>query len=172
MPSIPWFSPRRSPEVAGDLAAVLNKHPGDSNLAPEIRVSEAGKAALAEDGLSHEHGGRQGGKHRAGSGNRLKRDAQKDLVLQRCKEWKWDGTLKRLQEELKKDCNLKVSTPTLSRYLKGTEYDPARRKAARMVTHTNHAVAEGLRVTRNHNEGAADLSGVDAWTMPDDESVS
>lgn len=111
-------------------------------------------------------------KHGKDTGNRLKSNAKKELVLQKCNDWKWDGTSKQLSDRLKKECNLKVSATTLWRYLKDTKYDPKRRRAARTIIPNSHAIAEGLRIQRSGDDGPADLSGASAWTMPDDDENS
>lgn len=43
-----WFSPRKDPRIVGDLSAVLASGANDPELSPEVRVSECGKAAVAE----------------------------------------------------------------------------------------------------------------------------
>lgn len=109
--------------------------------------------------------GKSGRSHKRDSGNRLKRDAKRELVLSFLRDrGESDGTLAELCEELKKKRGLKVSTSTMCRYLKGTDYErrgnPHRAaRAPGKRSYETEAVAAG---------GADDLSDIDAYTMPDD----
>ena len=107
------------------------------------------------DDVSRHTNRRQG----ADSGTKLKKKAKREFVLNFVKERNWSGTLKELKNALEKR-GLKVSCPTLSRYLRGTRYVGSPRRAAK---------------GRNEREAVADpgpenLSHVDAYTMPDDVS--
>lgn len=91
--------------------------------------------------------------------------AKKEFVLNFVKEQRWEGTLDELRKELaKKGKGLNLSRPTLSRYLKGTKY----------VASGPHRTVRNPRAGRIEREAVsadqpADMSGLDAWTMPDDD---
>lgn len=103
---------------------------------------------------------------RPDAGGKLKSEAKQDIVRQYLDECGgWDGPLKELSKALKEKTGLKVSPSTLSRYLKGTKYD-------RHGKPRRAAKGKGQREAVAEDEGPADLSHVQTWTMPDDAEDS
>ncbi len=105
-------------------------------------------------------------KHKADAGNRLKRDAKRELVLQYLNECGgWEGMLAELRAALKGKKGLGVSEPTLCRYLKGTKYQ-AKGSPARVACVPGKPTGEREAVTAE--SGPANMATEDNWTMPDD----
>ena len=79
----------------------------------------------------------------------------------------WDGTWATFLVELKRKKRLEISAPTLGRYLKNTKYAQRKRgnphQAAR-VPGKRSGETEGVA-----DDGPVDMSGIDSYTMPDDE---
>ena len=144
-----------------EACSVLGWEPAGSSTPSTTSVGDAGEPVV--ESVDRTTSGR---KHKTDSGNRLKRDAKRDLVMQFLRDkGGWDGTLEDMEEALKKEKGLTVSPSTLSRYLKGTKYQrrgrphrsskiPGKRSAER------EAVADG--------QGPDALSTNDTWTMPED----
>ena len=128
-------------------------------LSSEANEARQNAAPVGESGHQKGKPGKSG-KAKADDGRRLKKKARQELVLSYCREHRWDGKLPELQAVLKRDKGLALSTPTLSRYLKGTEF----------ATGNPHRTLprRGEREAAVMPTKADDLSGCDAWTMRDD----
>ena len=100
-------------------------------------------------------------KLRANSDRKLKADARRKFVRQFAKERDWDGTLGELKKELGR-FGIETSVSTLCRDLKGTRFVRNPSCAANVPGKKTN---EREPVIGNE---ADDLSGVDAFTMPDD----
>jgi len=99
-------------------------------------------------------------KRRPHAGGRLKSAAAKELVLDYVNNLRWNGTLQELKEALQRDTNLLLSRSTLSRYLKGLP---------RFIGEPHRAARRSRNEKgRDGETEAADMSGIDAYTMPDD----
>ena len=106
---------------------------------------------------------RKGCKHRPDAGRRVKAEARRVLVRKWVDDRRWNGTLKELRGELLKfnwtpgKC---PSISTLSRDLKGHKQFTGTPKQA--------AKRDGSKRGQGEETEAADLSSLDAYTMPDE----
>ena len=102
------------------------------------------------------------------SGNRLKMEARRDLIVHQIKtryDGRWHGTLTELRKRLNADAGHDVSESTLSRYLTGMN----------LVAHGQPRRAASVSGKRTKEREAvadepSDWSQIRAWTMSDDDA--
>jgi len=165
--AVRWSKDRRDPMVnrtVFDPRAGWKEKEEEELLRDARRVLEVLEDDAVEALVPPKGSGR---KHRSDSRNRLTAKFRREFVRNYCKEHRWNGTLRELKKALKKEGpGFDVSITTLCRYLK----DEPR------VMGQPRRAAEAARKEKGHSEereaavdeGPADLSDMDAWTMPDD----
>lgn len=108
-------------------------------------------------------------RQRKDSGTRLKGKARRELVLNHLNDiGVWDDTLKELRQHLRETLGVDVSESTLSRYMKNTRHDRKGRPRGAVRRSGKQSGIQGTEREAVADEGAADLSGTGAYTMPDD----
>lgn len=164
-----WFAaPPASPrDIYIDESELLR--PGFTETMQAIGVKENELYVVLDAPEQSQLKGKRTGKHRKDAGNKLKAAAKREIVFAYLQKHDWDGTLKDLREALLKK-GLDVSEPTISRYLRGTRYQPRMGKPKRAVQVPGRVPGKLNSETEAVADQRDDLSEIDAYTMLDDVS--